>query len=66
MARGQLDNFWYENNDFSQSEHAGTHTDAPAHFGKGKWRIDDIPFERLAGPVAVVDVREGSQIHSLS
>lgn len=26
--------FYYEGNDFSQAEHSGTHTDAPAHFSK--------------------------------
>ena len=26
--------FYYETNDFSQAEHSGTHTDAPAHFAK--------------------------------
>ena len=26
--------FYYEGNDFSQAEHSGTHTDAPAHFAK--------------------------------
>jgi len=24
--------YWYESRDFSQAEHSGTHTDAPAHF----------------------------------
>ena len=26
--------FYFEGNDFSQAEHSGTHTDAPAHFAK--------------------------------
>ena len=26
--------YWYEGRDFSQAEHSGTHTDAPAHFYK--------------------------------
>ena len=26
--------FYYEGNDFSQAEHSGTHTDAPAHFSQ--------------------------------
>ncbi len=50
--------FWYESNDFSASEHGGTHLDAPAHFAKGKWHVDDIPLDRLVGPGIVVDVRD--------
>ena len=34
--------FYYESNDFEQSEHAGTHLDAPAHFAKGKWRTEEV------------------------
>ena len=32
---------WYEGNNFAQAEHCGTHTDAPSHFSKGKWRLGD-------------------------
>ena len=28
--------YWYESRDFSQAEHSGTHTDAPAHFFKDR------------------------------
>jgi len=48
--------FWYESRDFSQAEHSGTHLDAPAHFAKGKWRVDDIPLEKLIGPGVTVDI----------
>merc|ERR1719430_2961893 len=48
--------FWYESRDFSQAEHSGTHLDAPAHFAKGKWRVDDIPLEKLVGPGVTVDI----------
>ncbi len=34
--------FYYESNEFEQSEHAGTHLDAPAHFAKGKWRTEEV------------------------
>ncbi len=50
--------FWYESNDISGSEHGGTHLDAPAHFARGKWHVDDIPLERLIAPGIVVDVRK--------
>lgn len=52
---------WYEANDFSQAEHSGTHVDAPAHFGKGKWRMVDIPVERLIAPGIVIDISKKTE-----
>jgi len=46
---------------FSSLEHFGTHLDAPAHFIKGAWTVDQIPAERLYGPAVVLDVREESR-----
>jgi kynurenine formamidase len=37
-------------------EHFGTHLDAPAHFARGMWTVEQIPAERLVAPLAVVDV----------
>jgi len=37
-------------------EHFGTHLDAPAHFAKGLWTVDQIPPERLLAPLVVIDV----------
>jgi kynurenine formamidase len=37
-------------------EHFGTHIDAPAHFARGMWTVDQIPPERLIAPLAVLDV----------
>ena len=60
--RGVTDlGFYYEGNSFSQAEHSGTHTDAPAHFAKGSWRIGDIPFDRLFGPGVLIDVADSAQ-----
>jgi kynurenine formamidase len=42
----------------SLPEHFGTHIDAPAHFARGLWTVDQIPPERLIGPLVVVDVSE--------
>ena len=42
-------------------EHFGTHIDAPAHFVKGLWTVDQIPAERLAAPMAVIDVTAGAR-----
>lgn len=38
------------------SEHSGTHVDAPLHFAKGKWSVDQIPLEKLVGQAIVVDI----------
>ena len=40
----------------SLPEHFGTHLDAPAHFIRGLWTVDQIPAERLIGPLVVLDV----------
>jgi kynurenine formamidase len=39
-------------------EHFGTHIDAPAHFARGMWTVDQIPVERLVAFLAVIDVRK--------
>ena len=38
-------------------EHFGTHFDAPAHFARGLWTVDQVPPERLVAPMTVLDVR---------
>ena len=48
----------FKTGDFEQNEHCGTHVDAPAHFGKGKWSIGDIPLQRLSGPGVGIDISE--------
>ncbi|MFQ5482159.1 MAG: cyclase family protein [Nitrospinaceae bacterium] len=48
--------FWYEANNFAAAEHGGTHLDAPAHFAKGGWTVDQIPLDRLVAPGVLVDV----------
>lgn len=40
----------------SLPEHFGTHMDAPAHFARGMWTIDQVPPERLVAPLVVLDV----------
>ena len=37
-------------------EHFGTHLDAPAHFSKGGWTVDQIPVEGLYRPGVCIDV----------
>lgn len=50
--------FYYASNAFSSPEHGGTHIDAPVHFAKGKWTLDQIPLTQLTGEAVVVDVSE--------
>jgi len=45
---------------FTSLEHFGTHLDAPAHFVKGGWTVDQIPASRLYGPAVVLDARTES------
>jgi kynurenine formamidase len=45
---------------FTSLEHFGTHLDAPAHFVKGGWTVDQIPVDHLYGPAVVLDAREES------
>ena len=49
---------WYWNN-FSCSEHTGTHFDAPAHWISGKNQpnntVDTVPVENFVAPAVVID-----------
>jgi kynurenine formamidase len=51
-----IDKDGYFAREISLPEHFGTHIDAPAHFIKGLWTVDEIPPERLVGPLVVIDV----------
>jgi kynurenine formamidase len=48
--------YYYAANNFSTSEHGGTHLDAPVHFAKGHRSVEQIPLDQLAGGAVVVDV----------
>ena len=48
-----------------KAEHSGTHTDAPAHFTEGSWRIGDIPIDRLVGPGVVIDIEKSARFKLL-
>lgn len=56
--------YWYEANKFTTAEHGGTHLDAPAHFAKGKWRVHEIPPERLVGSAFVIDISAKAQANA--
>jgi kynurenine formamidase len=48
--------WWYASNEFSASEHGGTHADAPIHFARNGRTIDQVPLEEWTGPAVRVDV----------
>ncbi len=50
--------YWYASNNYSASEHGGTHTDAPIHFARNGRTIDQVPLEEWIGPAVKVDVVE--------
>ena len=52
--------YFYASNDYSASEHGGTHVDAPIHFAEGKRTADQIPLPQLVGPARVIDVRQAA------
>ena len=42
--------------------HSGTHIDAPVHFIKGGWGIDQIPLDALIGAARVIEIYDGMSI----
>jgi kynurenine formamidase len=50
--------FYYEANRFSADEHGGTHIDAPSHFAKGRWTVDQVPLDQLIGQAVVIDISD--------
>jgi kynurenine formamidase len=48
--------FFYSANRFCLPEHGGTHLDAPIHFARDRQTMEQVPLERLIGPVVVLDV----------
>jgi kynurenine formamidase len=55
---GNIERDGYYSRIFTTQEHYGTHLDAPAHFAAGAWTVDQIPADRLVGPLAVIDVHQ--------
>jgi kynurenine formamidase len=48
--------WWYASNNYSASEHGGTHADAPIHFYEKGRTIDQIPLDDWIGPAVKIDV----------
>ncbi|XP_013393356.1 uncharacterized protein LOC106161052 [Lingula anatina] len=54
---------WLEDNDICRPEHQSTHMDAPAHFARGKWHVQDIPPHRFFGTAIKVDISAKADIN---
>jgi kynurenine formamidase len=48
--------YFYSAYRYSAAEHGGTHIDAPVHFAKGHFPVDEIPLQQLMGSAIVIDV----------
>ena len=55
--------WWYASNEFSASEHGGTHADAPIHFSENGRTIDQIPLQEWIGPAVKIDVADKCEIN---
>ena len=60
---GNLKRDGYYSRVITLPEHFGTHMDAPAHFSAIGWRLEQIPAERLMGPLALLNVTEQCRKH---
>jgi len=58
---GRIEKDGYFSRHISLPEHFATHMDAPAHFAAGAWTVDQIPPERLIGPLVVLNVTAQSK-----
>ncbi|XP_050713058.1 isatin hydrolase-like isoform X3 [Eriocheir sinensis] len=48
-------------NEFCTSEHSGTHVDAPIHFARDTWALDEIPLEHMwRVPGVLIDVSQAA------
>ena len=52
--------YYYSSNAFSAPEHGGTHLDAPLHFAKDHFSVDQVPLSDLIGDGVVIDVSENA------
>lgn len=55
-AVATIDKDGYDAGKFATEEHFGTHVDAPAHFARGGWTVDEIPADRLIRPGICVNI----------
>lgn len=51
--------YYVKSDSIDTAVHTGTHIDAPVHFSKEGWTIEQVPLERLIDvPVCVIDLSE--------
>jgi len=50
--------FYYAANRYAAAEHGGTHLDAPVHFAKDHFSVDQIPLEQLVGDGVLLDATQ--------
>ncbi len=55
-ATANYDQHGFYARELTMPEHFGTHIDAPAHYARGLWTVDQIPTERLVRPLVVINV----------
>jgi kynurenine formamidase len=60
LPNASIEKEGYFTRKFFSLEHFGTHLDAPAHFVRGGWTVDQIPAGRLYGPAVVLEARRES------
>jgi kynurenine formamidase len=48
--------YYYSSYSICTPEHGGTHLDAPIHFAKDKYTVDQLPLKSLTGNAVVIDV----------
>jgi kynurenine formamidase len=53
--------WWYASNEYSASEHGGTHADAPIHFAKNGRTMDQIPLYEWIGSAVKIDVTKNCE-----
>jgi kynurenine formamidase len=54
--------YFYSAYKFCAPEHGGTHVDAPRHFSKHGWTVDNIPLDAMHGKIVVINVASKVQI----
>jgi kynurenine formamidase len=52
--------YYYSSYSICTPEHGGTHLDAPIHFAKGKYTVEELPLKSLTGNAVVIDVSKNA------
>jgi kynurenine formamidase len=52
--------YYYSSYSICAPEHGGTHLDAPIHFAKNKYTVEELPLNSLTGNAVVIDVSKNA------